>query len=240
MEETAASTEQTTASSSEIEKSLKDISTKALSGSKSVKNINTRACELKNDFSISHSNALKILNKVKEKLKESLVQSKSVNQINELSSSILEITFQTNLLALNASIEAARAGEAGKGFSVVACVESLTNNSNELLRFVENDVTCDYKTMLDATDQYKLDANLVNDLVNNFSSTSEELVSSVENIVLTMNGIADATNEGAIGTSNIAEKVSSVVSKANEIKESINSTEEGFKALNNMISKFNV
>ncbi|WP_029162744.1 methyl-accepting chemotaxis protein [Clostridium scatologenes] len=266
MEETAASTQETTAASSEIEKHIEAISSKAALGSKSVESINERASKLKNDFSISHNNTSEMLNTVKEKLKNSLAQSKSVNQINELSDSILEITAQTNLLALNASIEAARAGEAGKGFAVVAdeirnlaetsrtsvseiqkitkvvidCVENLTNNSNELLKFVENDVTCDYQTMLDATDQYKLDADLVNDLVNNFSSTSKELVSSVENIVLTMNGIAEATNEGALGTSNIAEKVSSVVSKSNEIKESINSTEEGFNALNNMISKFNV
>jgi hypothetical protein len=80
---------------------------------------------------------------------------------------------------------------------VTNSVENLSDNSNELLQFVEKDVNNDYRTMLDATDQYKLDIDFVNDMVTDFSATSEELLSSIQNMVMSMSSIAEATNEGS-------------------------------------------
>jgi methyl-accepting chemotaxis protein len=56
------------------------------------------------------SDAVKAINDINEESKK----------IEEITSVISEIAFQTNLLALNAAVEAARAGEQGRGFAVVA------------------------------------------------------------------------------------------------------------------------
>ena len=77
-------------------------------------------------------NILDVLNKAIE-------DSKSVDQVNNLTNDILNISSQTNLLALNASIEAARAGEAGKGFAVVADeIRQLADSSRETANKIQS------------------------------------------------------------------------------------------------------
>ncbi|MBO0563317.1 methyl-accepting chemotaxis protein, partial [Clostridium botulinum] len=166
----------------------------------------------------------------KVELERAIESSKVVEQINVLSESIMEITSQTNLLALNAAIEAARAGEAGKGFSVVAdeirklaeqskdtvteiqsitvkvieSVKNLSDSSSNLLTFVSTDMDNDYKTMLNVADKYSEDASFVDTLVTDFSSTSEDLLASLQDVLKTIEGVAQAASEGAGGTTDIA------------------------------------
>ncbi len=264
MEETAASTEEMNATSTEIEKATEDIARKAEEGSVTADSISKKAQELKSAFSISQKNSNEIFSSVENNLKLAISNSKSVDKINILADAILQITSQTNLLALNAAIEAARAGESGKGFAVVAdeirklaedsnktateiqsitkivinAVEELSNGSHKLLEFMSNEVDKDYKLMLSSSNEYSNDANIVNNLVTDFSATSEELLASIENILKAINEVTISTNEAANGTSNIANKASEIVNKASNVTKEINSTKESADILNEVVSKF--
>ncbi len=87
---------------------------------------------------------------------------------------------------------------------VLSAVGNLSEHAKELMQFVSVNVVEDYQKMLSATNEYTNDANKVDDIVTDLSSTSQELLASIENITTAITGVATATTEGAQGTANIA------------------------------------
>ncbi|WP_032122338.1 methyl-accepting chemotaxis protein [Clostridium amazonitimonense] len=266
MEETSASSEEMNASSLEIERAVQDIAKRAEEGAVSAGEISKRAITIKKDIMLSQEKAMGVFKDTKATLEKAIENSKVVQQISILSESIMQITSQTNLLALNAAIEAARAGEAGKGFSVVAeeirklaeqskdtvveiqnitekvteSVNDLSHSSNDLLNFMSVDVYNDYQDIIDVSETYNKDAKFVDELVTEFSATSEELLASIQDMLKTIEQVTKAANEGAEGTTNIAETVMDITQKSTDIiKEAENSKEVADK-LKVEVDKFKI
>lgn len=266
MEQTAASSEQMSAISKEIERTIESIAKKSEEGAVSANEISERAASTRENVTEAQEKASDILIHTKEQLEEAIDNSKIVDQINILTESIMQITEQTNLLALNAAIEAARAGEAGKGFSVVAeeirklaeqskdtvlkiqdvttrvtsAVDHLSSSSNSLLSFVSTDVHSDYQVMLEVSEKYNEDAKFIDGLVTTFSSTSENLLLSIQEVLATIDAVATAANEGAMGTTDIANRVAKVNSKSTEIMKEVLDSKESTDRLEIEVRKFKI
>ncbi len=266
MEETAASAEAMTTTSNEIETASRSIAKKSQEAALQVIEISKRAKDTKKDVQLSKEQANAIGLEIEGKLKLALEQSKVVAQIGVLTESIMSITEQTNLLALNASIEAARAGESGKGFAVVAneirhladqsktavgkigevttevteAVSNLSESSSALLHYVSTDINNSLQRMLEVADAYKEDAAYVDELITEFSATSEELLASIESMLGSVSEVAQAATEGAIGTGEIAEKIANITDKSAGVTEQVEISRESSMLLQEEISSFTV
>ena len=264
MEETAASSETVKNMSHEIEAAAKSVATHSQEGAQQAADIHKRAAKAQEDTRESRKQASLMHHSIKDSLTVALEEAKVVQQIDVLSSAIMDITDQTNLLALNASIEAARAGEAGRGFAVVAseigglaeqskntvaqiqsvtekvtgAVNNLTTDAQRLLDFLSNDVTSSYDMFDRVANEYNNDAERINALIDDFSATSQQLLASIDSIMESMNGIATATNEGAEGTTNIAEKASEMKQYADAVADEADRCNETAQQLNQEISVF--
>lgn len=257
MEETSATTEQITTIAQKMQKAIASIADKSKQGANDAADINHRAAQAKTDVTVSQQKAKIIIRDTKTTLEDAISSSKVVKQINILSEAIMEITDQTNLLALNAAIEAARAGEAGKGFSVVAdeirnlaeqskqtvleiqevtnrvitSVDNLSTSSNQLLNFVTTEVNSDYEMMLSVGENYSKDSEFVHNLVTNFSQAAQELSTSMEHILQSVEWVSQASTQGAEGTTDIAGKVYEISNSATKIMEQISDTKEAVDKL---------
>ncbi len=265
-EETAASTEEMNATSTEIEKAIDSISVKAQESANTVGDVIRMSEEMKLNAISSKENALEIYERTKLELQSAIEQSKAVNKINELSEAILEITSQTNLLALNAAIEAARAGEAGRGFAVVAdeirtlaegskstisriqevtkvifdAVKALSSSSGEILEFIDKKVLNDYDFLVSSSEKYSQNSISINDMVTDFSATSEELLASIQNMVKAIDEVAIASNEEAQGASNIAQGAAVITEMSERVIKMAASSKDKSELLIKTVSHFKV
>ena len=205
-------------------------------------------------------NILDVLNKAIE-------DSKSVDQVNNLTNDILNISSQTNLLALNASIEAARAGEAGKGFAVVAdeirqladssretankiqsinsvvvaAVNNLSDNANNLVSYLQQTILPEFQTFVDGGVKYKENASYIENAMDEFVEKTDVLKKNMDEIAHSINTITTVVDDGAAGVNNAAistqDLVEDIVNISNKMIEN-KGIVQNLKNSTNIFAKF--
>lgn len=244
MEETTSSLNQITEAIDEIYSSVERVAGNADAGKVSSQEMESRASGANDAAAEGEKKANIETEKMAASLNEKIAKSKSVEQIEVLTSNIIEITEQTNLLALNASIEAARAGEAGRGFAVVAdeigklagnsadaaakirqvsaeviqAVDELAEGSQQMIEFVRNSTEEGFGGLVATSENYATDANAMRAMMEQFAQTAEELRSTMDGIRESISAVNIAVEESAKGIAGVSESSVQLTGNVNDIQ----------------------
>ena len=244
MEETTSSLNQITEAIDEIYSSVERIAGNADAGKVSSQEMESRASGANDAAAEGEKKANIETEKMAASLNEKIAKSKSVEQIEILTSNIIEITEQTNLLALNASIEAARAGEAGRGFAVVAdeigklagnsadaaakirqvsaeviqAVDELAEGSQQMIEFVRNSTEEGFGGLVATSENYATDANAMRAMMEQFAQTAEELRNTMDGIRESISAVNIAVEESAKGIAGVSESSVQLTGNVNDIQ----------------------
>jgi methyl-accepting chemotaxis protein len=210
--------------------------------------------------------AIEVANASRERLQEAIEGTKVIQQIATVSTSIQEIATQTNLLALNASIEAARAGESGRGFAVVAeeikklsestseeigkvndlitdvisSVKVLSEESDNILVFINDTVIADYNKLENLANSYKSDAEYYSQVSDTIGTSANEVNSSIQNINTILDTIDTAQTGLAQAVASINENLQQMTYSGENISNETNDVLVSITQLQLMMQKFNV
>lgn len=264
MMNSSAATEELNASAEQVDVSVNTLTEETQKSLSMAKEINNRASTIEKESKASYEKASVLKHDYEEKLAVSIESAKVVEDIKSMAAIISDIADQITLLSLNASIEAARAGDQGRGFAVVAteigklageatsaveniqativrvqsAFQSLAENANNLLSFVTDTVTPDYRNFVNVANQYGQDAADITKISQVLSEMSAEIHTIMDEITHAINNIAESTQETADVSTNILESVDGVSKVVTDVTDMAIHQHEISNDLNNVVQNF--
>lgn len=164
----------------------------------------------------------------------------NVENVKEITKTILDISSQTNLLSLNASIESARAGEAGRGFAVVAdeirTLSERTKQETENISQILDDLASNTIETAKAIDRSLKSGSAQEEMIIDISKHFEEMNSNVNMLSEEVNEIEKAVNLLSIANTEIVNDITTLSAVTEEVtasaQQSAEMTANNYKSTN--------
>ncbi|MBI6874342.1 methyl-accepting chemotaxis protein [Clostridium aciditolerans] len=265
-QESNAATEEISASIEEVNSSIGELAQKATDGSTNASEFKVRASNVHKNAQSAIENINNMYDEKQLNIIKSIEEGKVVSEIKVMADVIAGIASQTNLLALNAAIEAARAGEQGKGFAVVAeevrklaeqssqavstihntiskiqnAFDNLSENSSEILKFMNSKVVPEFSTFVSIGTQYSSDADFVNGMSQELASMSEEIDATITQISEAIQNVSSVSQRSSEGSSDIINNLNKVTNAMLEVSNSAMSQKEVSDKLLQLVEKFKI
>ncbi|MBC2457508.1 MCP four helix bundle domain-containing protein [Clostridium beijerinckii] len=262
----SAITEEVSASAEEIGATTNELANRANDAAVSVGEIKNRSLEIKRKASENIEQGNSIYEEKKANIIKAIEDGKVVNEVKLMANAIGDIASQTNLLALNAAIEAASAGENGKGFAVVAdevrklaeqsseavssiqgmvlqvqaAFENLSQSGEDILNYIAQNVKPSYELLMNTGIQYEKDAEFVNEMTEEFASSSNQINEVIEQINQAMQTVSATAEESGAGSEEVLNSINEITLAVSDIAKSSQSQAELSQKLNDIVLKFKI
>ena len=162
---------------------------------------------------------------------------KNVEDVKEITKTILDISSQTNLLALNASIESARAGEAGRGFAVLAdeirTLSERTRQETENITQILGALEANANETAKAVERSLEVGNVQEEMIAEVAGQFEEMNANVNELVMDVNEIERMLENLSQANTEIVTHITQLSATTEEVtasaQQSTELTEENFR-----------